>query len=146
LSAWAPEVAIAYAVKAKGLAPLAAKTDRIDARVLAELARRDLVPEIWLPTPSGPPPERVEVPHSCHAHDLRSHCSGHRPVRDIPQPSYEIGRMSVSLLLDRISQPSEERRTLRLEPKFLHRESCGCGSEAIDARASVFDEYPLQGV
>jgi len=38
-------------VKAKGLAPLAAKTDKIDARVLAELARRDLVPEIWLPTP-----------------------------------------------------------------------------------------------
>ena len=45
------DVAIADAVKAKGLAPLAAKTDKIDARVLAELARRDLVPEIWLPTP-----------------------------------------------------------------------------------------------
>jgi transposase len=38
-------------VKAKGLAPLAAKTDKIDAHVLAELARRDLVPEIWLPDP-----------------------------------------------------------------------------------------------
>jgi transposase len=45
------EVAIGDPVKAKGLAPLAAKTDKIDARVLAELARRDLVPEIWLPTP-----------------------------------------------------------------------------------------------
>jgi transposase len=45
------DVVIADAVKAKGLAPLAAKTDKIDARVLAELARRDLVPEIWLPTP-----------------------------------------------------------------------------------------------
>ena len=45
------EVAIADPVKAKGLAPLAAKTDKIDARVLAELARRDLVPEIWLPDP-----------------------------------------------------------------------------------------------
>jgi transposase len=45
------DVAIADAVKAKGIAPLAAKTDKIDARVLAELARRDLVPEIWLPTP-----------------------------------------------------------------------------------------------
>src|SRR4029453_4093072 len=33
------------------LAPLACKTDRIDAWVLAELVRRDLVPEIWLPTP-----------------------------------------------------------------------------------------------
>jgi transposase len=49
LAGW--EVAIADPVKAKGLAPLAAKTDKIDAHVLAELARRDLVPEIWLPTP-----------------------------------------------------------------------------------------------
>jgi transposase len=46
------DVAIGDAVKVKGLAPLAAKTDKIDAWVLAELARRDLVPEIWLPTPS----------------------------------------------------------------------------------------------
>jgi transposase len=45
------DVAIGDAVKVKGLAPLAAKTDKIDAWVLAELARRDLVPEIWLPTP-----------------------------------------------------------------------------------------------
>lgn len=45
------DVAIADAAKAKGLAPLAAKTDRIDAQVLAELCRRDLVPEIWLPDP-----------------------------------------------------------------------------------------------
>ena len=36
----------------KGLAPLAAKTDKIDAWVLAELSRRDLVPAIWLPDPS----------------------------------------------------------------------------------------------
>jgi transposase len=45
------EVQIADAAKAKGLAPLACKTDRIDAFVLAELARRELVPAIWLPTP-----------------------------------------------------------------------------------------------
>jgi transposase len=46
------DVLIADAVKAKGLAPLACKTDKIDAWVLAELARRDLVPEIWLPGPA----------------------------------------------------------------------------------------------
>src|SRR2546427_8747586 len=46
------DVAIADAAKVKGIGPLAAKTDRIDARVLAELARRDLVPEIWLPDPT----------------------------------------------------------------------------------------------
>ena len=43
------EVAVADAIKVKGLAPLACKTDRIDAWVLAELCRRDLVPAIWLP-------------------------------------------------------------------------------------------------
>jgi transposase len=45
------DVLICDAERAKGLAPLACKTDRIDARVLAELARRELVPEIWLPDP-----------------------------------------------------------------------------------------------
>ncbi len=46
------EVLVADAQKVKGLAPLACKTDRIDARVLAELSRRDLVPAIWLPDPA----------------------------------------------------------------------------------------------
>jgi transposase len=45
-------VELADAARAKALAPLAAKTDRIDARVLAELARRALVPGIWLPDPT----------------------------------------------------------------------------------------------
>jgi transposase len=36
----------------EGLAPLACKTDRIDAWVLAELGRRELVPAIWLPDPA----------------------------------------------------------------------------------------------
>src|SRR5262249_36522265 len=36
--------------RVKGLAPLACKTDKIDARVLAELSFHDLVPAIWLPT------------------------------------------------------------------------------------------------
>jgi transposase len=49
LAGW--DVTIADAVKVKGLAPLACKTDRIDAFVLAELSRRDLVPAIWLPDP-----------------------------------------------------------------------------------------------
>jgi transposase len=49
LAGW--EVEIADAQRVKGLAPLACKTDRIDAWVLAELARRDLVPALWLPDP-----------------------------------------------------------------------------------------------
>ncbi len=43
------QVEVADAQKVKGLAPLACKTDRIDAWVLAELSRRDLVPALWLP-------------------------------------------------------------------------------------------------
>ena len=45
------DIEIADAQKVKGLAPLACKTDKIDAWVLAELSRRDLVPAIWLPDP-----------------------------------------------------------------------------------------------
>ena len=52
LERWGWDVELADGARAKGLAPLAAKTDRIDARVLAELARRDIVPAIWLPDPS----------------------------------------------------------------------------------------------
>ena len=50
LAGW--DVEIADALRARGLAPLVAKTDRIDAWVLAELARRELVPAIWLPDPA----------------------------------------------------------------------------------------------
>jgi transposase len=50
LEGW--DVRVADAVKVKGLAPLACKTDRIDAHVLAELARLDLIPEVWLPDPT----------------------------------------------------------------------------------------------
>jgi transposase len=49
LQGW--QVQIADAARVKGLAPLACKTDRIDAWVLAELSRRELVPAIWLPAP-----------------------------------------------------------------------------------------------
>jgi transposase len=51
LESYGWDVEVADAQKVKGLAPLACKTDRIDAWVLAELCRRDLVPAIWLPTP-----------------------------------------------------------------------------------------------
>ena len=43
------QVQIAHARKVRDVAPLACKTDKVDARVLAELCRRDLVPELWVP-------------------------------------------------------------------------------------------------
>jgi transposase len=44
------EVLIADAQKVKGLAPLACKTDKIDARVLAQLSFHELVPRSGCPT------------------------------------------------------------------------------------------------
>jgi hypothetical protein len=46
------DVLIADAQRVKRLAPLACETDRIDARVLAVLSERGLVPAIWLPDPA----------------------------------------------------------------------------------------------
>ena len=44
------QVKVAHARKVRDVAPLACKTDKVDARVLAELCRRDLVPELWVPS------------------------------------------------------------------------------------------------
>jgi hypothetical protein len=44
------QVEVADARKVKTVAPLAAKTDKVDARRLAELSRRELVPALWLPS------------------------------------------------------------------------------------------------
>jgi transposase len=44
------EVEVADARKVKNVAPLACKTDKVDARVLAELCRRELVPALWIPS------------------------------------------------------------------------------------------------
>ena len=43
-------VQIAHARKVRDVAPLACKSDTVDARVLAELCRRELVPELWIPS------------------------------------------------------------------------------------------------
>ena len=89
------EVEIADAVKVKGLAPLACKTDRIDAWVLAELCRRDLVPAIWLPDFRGAPGARAralaaasgqapfcaQAARARTADDIRACLPGQRPVR-----------------------------------------------------------------
>jgi hypothetical protein len=44
------DVQVAHARKVRDVAPLACKTDKVDARVLAELCRRDLVPALWVPS------------------------------------------------------------------------------------------------
>ena len=44
------DVQVAHPRKVRDVAPLACKTDKVDARVLAELCRRDLVPALWIPS------------------------------------------------------------------------------------------------
>src|SRR6476659_11124665 len=71
LAGW--QVEIADAQKVKGLAPLACKTDKIDAWVLAELSRRDLVPAIWQASfelRSGAP-----TPTAGRGHDASASCA-----------------------------------------------------------------------
>ena len=89
------DVLIADAAKVKGLAPLACKTDKIDARVLAVLSQRDLVPEIWLPDPRVRREREqarfrmhlvkhrsmLKAPHPRDADHLRAPVPGQRPVR-----------------------------------------------------------------
>lgn len=94
LHGWGVE--IADALRVKGLAPLACKTDKIDAKVLAELSRRDLVPAIWLPTPSvraeragalpappRAPPRRTEEPDSRDPPRVRTSLPGLGPLRRV---------------------------------------------------------------
>ena len=88
------EVDIADAQRAKGLAPLVAKTDRIDAWVLAELARRGWCRPSGCPTqrcaarvsgplpgPPGPPSHGAQEPDPRDPHELRPPGAGERPVR-----------------------------------------------------------------
>src|SRR3954462_4806900 len=66
------DVLIADAQKAKGLAPLTCKTDKTDARVLAVLSERCLVPEIWLPDP--------QIRRECELARFRLHLVKHRSM------------------------------------------------------------------
>ncbi|GAB3677293.1 LacI family DNA-binding transcriptional regulator [Actinocorallia lasiicapitis] len=44
----------------------------------------------------------------------------------IAQPIREIATRSVELLAERIADPDRPPRTVRLKPRFMHRDSCGC--------------------
>ncbi|MFC6010845.1 substrate-binding domain-containing protein [Nocardia lasii] len=44
----------------------------------------------------------------------------------IAQPIEEIATCSMRLLAERIEDPDRPPRTVRLKPRFMHRDSCGC--------------------
>ena len=122
LAGW--QVEIADAQKVKGLAPLACKTDRIDAWVLAQLARRDLVPAIWLPDPQVRA-ERERARWRLHLVRHRSSLkqrvhavllthgtpvSGLRPVRSARPPAARTARSARALAGNDRGQPAPDRR------------------------------------
>jgi LacI family transcriptional regulator len=54
----------------------------------------------------------------------------HPRLTTIAQSTKQIGEQSVTMLLTRLANPGLFARKVRLEPKFVHRESCGCGLAA----------------
>src|SRR5207244_12804238 len=102
------DVRIADAVKARGIAPLACKTDTIDTWVLAELARLGLVPEIWLPDP--------EVRAERERARFRLHLVKHRSAlknrihailfqHGVPDTSNDLFGVDGRTLLERLEMP-----------------------------------------
>jgi transposase len=106
LAGW--DVRIADALKAKGLAPLACKTDKIDAWVLAELARRDLVPEIWLPDPAVRAEReraRFRLHLVRHRTALKNRVHAILIAHGIPNPSSDLFGADGRRLLERLALP-----------------------------------------
>lgn len=50
----------------------------------------------------------------------------HPRLTAIAQPTKRIGEEAVQLMLSRLDDPTSPARRSRLEPKFVHRDSCGC--------------------
>jgi LacI family transcriptional regulator, galactose operon repressor len=53
----------------------------------------------------------------------------HPRLTTIAQANTQIGEQSVAMLLSRLANPDLATRKVQLEPRFVHRESCGCPVE-----------------
>jgi transposase len=106
LAGW--DVRIADAVKARGIAPLACKTDRIDCWVLAELARLDLIPEVWLPGPAVRAEReraRFRLHLVKHRSSLKNRVHAILFQQGVPCPSSDLFGAGGRRLLDRLALP-----------------------------------------
>lgn len=54
----------------------------------------------------------------------------HPRITAIAQPTHQMAEQAVTMLFERISKPSLGIRHVRLPGRFVHRDSCGCGSTA----------------
>jgi transposase len=115
-------VEIADAVKVKGLAPLACKTDRIDAWVLAELARRGLVPAIWLPDPSVRAEReraRFRLHLVRHRSSLKQRVHALLLAHGTPCPLSDLFGVSGRALLERLALPEPWAGTLAASLRLI---------------------------
>jgi transposase len=122
------EVLVADAKKVKGLAPLACKTDKIDARVLAELSWRDLVPAIWLPDPTIRRERelaRFRLHLVRHRTTLKNRIHATLITFGHPCPVSDLFGLAGRQLLDRLAIPDPWRRN-------------------VDASLELIDELELQ--
>jgi transposase len=133
LTGW--QVEIADAQKVKGLAPLACKTDRIDAWVLAELSRRELVPAIWLPDPAVRAEReraRFRLHLVRHRSSLKQRVHATLLTHGRPCPVSDLFGVSGRALLERLALPepwaSDVAASLRLIDE-LDREINSCEHE-----------------
>ena len=114
LGGW--DVRIADAVKARGLAPLACKTDKIDCWVLAELARLDLVPEIWLPDPAVRAEReraRFRLHLVKHRSSLKNRVHSLLFQHGVPSPGSDLFGAGGRRLLERLQLPEPWTSTLQ---------------------------------
>src|SRR5262249_48085095 len=114
LAGW--DVRIADAQRARALAPLACKTDRIDAQVLAELARRDLVPEVWLPDPrvrGERERARFRLHLVKHRTMLKTRITQTRVAQGLARPTRPLFGPSGRVVLERLPLPEPWHGTLR---------------------------------
>jgi len=113
LAGW--DVRIADALKVRGIAPLACKTDRIDCWVLAELARLGLVPEIWLPGAAVRAEReraRFRLHLVKHRRALKSRIHAILFQHGVPNPSSDLFGLGGRRLLERLALPEPWRATL----------------------------------
>ncbi|WP_316248170.1 LacI family DNA-binding transcriptional regulator [Streptomyces sp. TRM49041] len=68
------------------------------------------------------------------------------PLTAFAQPCDTLGERAVQLLLDRLAHPDAKPRVERLEPRLMHRRSCGCpprpGTDTQAPSVSPRDEEP----
>jgi LacI family transcriptional regulator len=72
----------------------------------------------------------------------------HPRLTTIAQATTQLGEQSVAMLLSRLANPDLLVRKVRLEPTFVHRESCGCPAaheDGIPTRAPAELPVPAEG-